>query len=286
MANSVRWQLSSSLAGTLAAALVSACTAWVPPNMSAVEAVVVAVNHHGFREVPGHEREIVLHRRGASDMRHYVFFEGDGALWPDQGAEPPRDPTPQASLALAMALGAPPGASVTYVGRECQFVLLDGSGQTDCPSTQWTSARYGPQYIERITATLRSLTSQQDKAQTYFVGHSGGGAVALLAAATLKPTCTVTLASPIDTKAWTDYHGWEPLDGSLNPAQVLSLIPNNRRIHYYGEQDRLVPIASSGFPESDKSFRVLPRVNHSRGWTDVWNQIKGDPCRHAPTDGG
>jgi pimeloyl-ACP methyl ester carboxylesterase len=275
-----------SLAATGLMIYVSGCTAFGSSHWQGALDIDKIAQTSGLAPVTGHTLEVILHRKSPGARRHYVFFEGDGAAWGRQGATPPNNPTPKHSLAMEMATETPAKYSVTYVGRECQFIQINDTTQDECPQTRWTTARYNAAYIARITSTLKRLISQPTAAETYFVGHSGGGTVALLAAASLQPDCTVTMAAPIDINAWSNYHGWDALSESLNPADTLDSIPQNKRTHHYGGRDPLVPITSSGFSVSDKSFRVWHRVEHSRGWIGVWKQIKSDPCGGGPpTDG-
>jgi pimeloyl-ACP methyl ester carboxylesterase len=224
--------------------------------------------------------DFVALRRPARSTYHYhttyVFFEGDGRAWLNGGRSPPPDPTPRHSLALTLALETQPEHSAIYIGRACQFVLHVPQKQVHCPKEKWSTGRFAPAYIEAVIDYLRPHVSQGGR--TIFLGHSGGGSVALLVAQTLRPNCVVTMASPIDTDRWTSTQGFDPLLGSLNPVKTLKRIPPENRIHYYGGLDKLVPSGSTVPTEEFDRVRVLGNIGHSRGWLELWRKIMEDPC--------
>lgn len=215
---------------------------------------------------------------GATDRPHYVFFEGDGASWPGNGQTPPVDPTPAYSLALEWftQLRAK-GVGRTYVGRECQFVgVRNRDHRKRCPPATWTSARYGQAYIDRVTDALQKLNL--DPTRLIFVGHSGGGNVAVLVARTFRPACLVTMASALDSDHWAKHMGYEPLTHSLNAALFLHELRSTKHIHYVGGLDTEVPPASvTGSPLRVRVITVS-RAGHSNGWREVWKNIWANPC--------
>jgi pimeloyl-ACP methyl ester carboxylesterase len=213
-----------------------------------------------------------------TDLPHYVFFEGDGAAWSGDGQTPPVDPTPAYSLALEwfVQLG-PKAIGRTYIGRECQFVrALNRDQPKRCPPAAWTSARYSQAYIDRITGTLQQLNL--DPSRMIFVGHSGGGNVALLVARAVKPRCLVTMASPLDSDYWTKHMGYEPLTQSLNAALFSHELGTTKYMHYVGALDTEVPPASVTGSPLRVRVSTVSRAGHSSGWREVWKNIWVNPC--------
>lgn len=267
------WQLTCPLfVGTLVG-----CSALTDKSLEAATEQLEQAQRLGW-EANEQATDFVAFRRPARSTHHttYVFFEGDGQAWSNGGRSPPPDPTPRRSLALTLALETQPEHSAIYIGRACQYVLHVRKNQVHCPKEKWSAGRFAPTYIEAVIDYLRPLVSQGGR--TIFLGHSGGGSVALLVAQALQPTCVVTMASPIDTDRWTSSQGFDPLLGSLNPVKTLGRIPPENRIHYYGGLDKLVaPVSTVPTEELDR-VRVLDNNSHSRGWLELWRKIKEDPC--------
>ena len=74
------------------------------------------------------------------------------------------------------------------------------------------------------------------------IGHSGGGTLAVLLAPQVKNLrAVVTIAGNLAVRAWTAYHGYLPLEGSLDPAATGPLQPAVTEIHLTGGADTEVP---------------------------------------------
>ena len=68
----------------------------------------------------------------------------------------------------------------------------------------WTSARYGDEAVASMAAALRpDLAMESGYDRVVWVGHSGGGALAMLLAERVpETTAVVTIAADLDTEAW------------------------------------------------------------------------------------
>ena len=97
----------------------------------------------------------------------------------------------------------------TLCRRPCYFGLeLDDT----CDANYWTYARYSEKVVGSMVDVIAEQTRQYS--EVVLLGHSGGGAMALLIAEQLpNVTAVVTIAGNIDTEAWTQHHGYTPLYG-------------------------------------------------------------------------
>ncbi len=173
-------------------------------------------------------------KRAAGDTLH-LFIEGDGRPWLD-GELPAADPTPRDPLTLRLMLRTP-GPAV-YVGRPCYFGIADSK----CVPHYWTHGRFAPEVVASMRAVIDTLIEQAATRDCVLVGHSGGGALALLVAPDLAHRCSVvTVAGLVDTAAWTRWQGYETLHGSLNPADAIARLASVPQAHLVGLRDHNIP---------------------------------------------
>jgi pimeloyl-ACP methyl ester carboxylesterase len=133
-------------------------------------------------------------------------------------------------------------------------------------------------------------------------GHSGGGALAVLAAPSLLPSlcCLGTIASPLDTELWTRLLGTKALKHSLNPKGLAKGLFSVPQLHLAGGKDEIVPprVLDSWLEDVQPLpawiRRVLaPEAGHQGPWAQTWRQVHarlmeqiriffgGDVCTHA-----
>jgi pimeloyl-ACP methyl ester carboxylesterase len=174
--------------------------------------------------------------RGPPDLL-IVFIDGDGSPWVDGGRRIAADPTPRMPLALDLALETP--GPVLYLGRPCYFALQQG--QPVCPPDLWTFRRYSPAVVASLAAAASGYAAAHGFRRVLLVGYSGGGTLAALMARTMPDVAgLVTIAGNLDPRAWTRWHGYLPLTGSLDPA--LEPPPENLpQWHLLGGKDTNVP---------------------------------------------
>lgn len=196
-----------------------------------------------------------------------VYIEGDGAPWPTFYT-PPKDPTPIHSLVADIAFDDLSGG-VVYLGRPCQYLLI-----RNCDLSYWTHRRFSSEVIKAYDYLLDSIKKDFGVKSFELIGYSGGGVVAaLLAFQRRDVSLLVTIAAPLDTKTWVDYHGLSPLLG-INPADIINDNFNLKRIHWFGGSDQVVPVKtirrpSQLFNRSDNVF-VVENFDHVCCWREWW----------------
>ena len=86
----------------------------------------------------------------------------------------------------------------------------------------------------------------------------------------------VTIGGNLDTDAWAAYHGYTPLDGSLNPVRGGPLPASLVQQHFVGDQDKVVPpeiVAAAARRLGAPGVVVLHGVSHAHGWDRAWPSI-------------
>jgi hypothetical protein len=216
----------------------------------------------------GDFEHLILKNDGGGDTLH-VFIEGDGTPWIG-GRRVASDPTPRNPLALRLMLATP--AAAAYVGRPCYFSVEDPT----CDSRYWTDARYAPSVVASMAAAIGTLIADDRYRRCIVIGHSGGAALAVLVAGQLPRPCRiVSIAGLIDAGAWTQWHRYEPLTGSLDPRDV-DATRSDRFVYLVGMRDTNIPAeqtlaAIDGAPEAN--VWRYPDFDHVCCWLEQWPQI-------------
>jgi hypothetical protein len=205
-----------------------------------------------------------------------VYIEGDGHAW-DTLTRPSNDPTPWSPVALELAVH-DPAPNVAYLARPCQYVPLG----TDAACTQaaWTDARYSPVVIASTNQALDRLKAMAGARELELVGFSGGGAVAVLAAAQRHDVRNLrTVAADLDTALWTREHDVSPLAGSLNPVSVAAAVADVPQVHFVGTADRIVDasvVRSYAAAAGDAAclhIVPVPDMEHDGAWIEWWPRL-------------
>jgi hypothetical protein len=219
----------------------------------------------GFRHVlywKSHNRESpVLH----------VYVDGDGTV--NIAGYPAAEPTPRNPLVLRL-LALDPGPAV-LVGRPCYYGL---AADPACGPELWTDARYSEAVIASMAAVVRRLVAEGGYRQVAWFGHSGGGTIAMLAAARVpESAAVVTVAANLDIDAWTDARGARHLSGSLNPARQPALPGAVVQRHYAGGRDEIVPPEVTGRGLNGASdLTVIADYDHRCCWEEIWPSVLAD----------
>ena len=234
-----------------------------------------------------------------SDMTPHliIFIEGDGAAWRRSGTSPPHDPTPEHLIPLELAILESGQVDlrvrteerqtfIAYLSRPCQFRWA-----SECNAALWTSARFGSQVqalmnsaVSALVQTTLGRSGIQSGSQPHLslIGYSGGGAIAaLLAASRDDVSCLITLAAPLDIRAWERDRGLSPLSGSQNPVDLLDRLAALRSHHFVGENDsvvRLAALGEFGTPANSRQVYSVPETSHTLGWTDSWMHLRQLTC--------
>ena len=199
----------------------------------------------------------------------HVYLEGDGLPWLTKEWIS-ADPTPRYPLMLhLMALD---GSPSLYLGRPCYNGHARDVG---CSPLLWTYRRYSPEVVSALADALQGFLLKHAYAGLVFIGHSGGGALALLLAIRFPTTrAVVTLAGNTDTQVWTDLHGYTRLVGSLNPANFTG--GDFKEIHWLGGKDAVIPpnVFMPVLKQRHASkINVIPDYDHVCCWKNGWSQI-------------
>ena len=225
-------------------------------------------NNLAVEEFSNDTFDLRIYSNSVASKHQVVYIEGDGRPWSTDGRQAATDPTPHHPLAFNLMTQTT--ASSHYVTRPCYF-RLSGNG---CRPETWTDARFSETIVASMTAALESTLSTE--LPLILIGYSGGGALALLIGSRIeRDVFVVTIAGLVDTEAWTQSHGYQPLVGSLNPAAVPS-VQKVRQLHLIANRDITVP------PDQTRSAVAdWPRANaisfakydHACCWEENWPKI-------------
>ena len=204
-----------------------------------------------------------------------IYIEGDGLAWRTR-SEPSTDPTPLEPVALRLA-ATDDAPSVAWLARPCQFT--GGEKARNCTKAWWTEARYGEPVIASLHASIDTLKLKAGVTSLALAGYSGGGTVAALVAARRDDIAWLkTVASPLDTDAFTTHHKVTPLTASLTPADHAARLSSLPQIHYVGGDDDIVPpvinqaIVASLAKKGCATLKILPGITHGKGWSEAWKE--------------
>jgi len=209
--------------------------------------------------------------RPSANVLH-VYLEGDGLPWASP-TQVSADPTPRNPLMLE--LMRQDNAPSLYLGRPCHNGHAQDPG---CSPLSWTHRRYAPEVVDAMAEALAGFLRQHPHAGLVFLGHSGGGALALLLAPRFPSTlAALTLAGNADIERWARHHGYSRLQGSLNPADFAE--GRFPEIHYLGGKDTIVPAALLR-PELQKRrnarIETVAEFDHVCCWDALWPKILAD----------
>ncbi|HHH42911.1 MAG TPA: alpha/beta hydrolase [Gammaproteobacteria bacterium] len=227
------------------------------------------------------EHVVWLHRPAQATRRLHIYLEGDGSPWIGH-LWIASDPTPAKPLMLKlMKMDNTPSV---YLGRPCYFGM---AGQPSCNSRYWTYARYSESVVDSMQQALDRVIRQTDTAELIFMGHSGGGTLAMLLAERFPQTrAVVTLAGNLDTDRWTRWHGYLPLRESLNPAARTPLSADIYQLHLAGARDQVVPpalIEPVVARQPGAHLQIIPGFDHTCCWGEIWPDILQTLNRQADT---
>ncbi len=211
----------------------------------------------------------------------HIYLEGDGSPWKYRVFVMP-DPTPRNPLMLR--LMSRDRTSAVYLGRPCYNGTFNDSG---CDSSLWTSGRYSNEVVQSMASGIKALIKRKDAREVRLMGHSGGGALAMLLAAEIPQVSrVVTLAGNLDTDAWTDHHGYTPLFSSNNPSNVEALRPSVWQWHLIGLRDGVIPsqlIKPFILSQKNATGIEFPRFTHGCCWGRIWPNVLRALAADEPT---
>ena len=219
------------------------------------------------------ELRAITNQVGSVDGVLTVYIEGDGYAWVN-GQFPSEDPTPITPVAFELAKQQPSGA-VAYLGRPCQYV--GASANAACTKAVWSNERFSEAVVASTNTALDQLKAQSKTSKLRLVGYSGGAAVALLVAARRNDVVRlVTVAGNLDPDAWATQLKLQPLNGSLNPVDVISANQHIPQVDFVGGKDRVIPpqIAADfvqRYPTEHRPTLInIPDNGHVCCWAEQW----------------
>ena len=231
-------------------------------------------------EIATPQFHLVAYARFAEAAVLRIYIEGDGHAW-SRRDRPSDDPTPWSPVALELA-ARDLGPSVAYLARPCQYVV-PGSDPA-CAVYYWTDGRYAEPVIAAANVAIDRLLMASGARSLELVGYSGGGAVAALVAARRRDVASLrTVAANLDTTAWTDAQGLNPLTGSLNPADFVAQLQQTPQIHFVGAEDTVVEVGvarayRARFTQPDcVHTSIEPALGHREGWSGIWPELLRRP---------
>ncbi len=201
----------------------------------------------------------------------HIYLEGDGTPWIHKKWVA-ADPTTRNPLMLRL-LAIDPKPSL-YLGRPCYY----GKARNEhCNPLLWTHQRYSEKIVAIMANALRQYLANHNYSKLIFIGHSGGGTLAMLLAPRFpETTMVITLAGNLDIDAWAQRHNFSPLTGSLNPATQPPLPPHISQLHIAAERDKTIPpslIKQALQRQPNASFSISKGLDHSCCWQTIWPNI-------------
>lgn len=201
----------------------------------------------------------------------HVYLEGDGSPW-SSVTRVSQDPTPKKPVMLHL-MGLDDHPSL-FLGRPCYHGM---SAKASCYSELWTSGRYSEIILHSMELVLRQYINQFNYNKLVFIGHSGGGTIAMLLAKRFTETnAVVTIAGNLNPSAWTEYHNYTPLQGSLNPTDTLPLSIDIHQYHLAGLKDTNIPtwiIKKAVKHQTGAEFVVINDFTHNCCWEKIWTEV-------------
>lgn len=200
----------------------------------------------------------------------HVYLDGDGTPW-ERHRWISDDPTSRNPMILEL-MNEDTMASI-FLGRPCYHSHPQAP---DCQKKYWTSHRYSEDVVSSMTSILTLWLQRHSYKRIVLIGFSGGGTLAMLLSTRLDRVDTVvTVASNLDVNAWSRFHGYSPLTGSLDPG-TMSFNKRLRQIHLAGLQDDIVPpaiIQSFSARQKNATYIAFADFDHACCWEQEWKNI-------------
>lgn len=195
----------------------------------------------------------------------WVMIEGDGQAWINR-YQPSQDPTPHHPIGAQLAQQMT-AANVLYLSRPCQY--LSDEERQSCQTSDWTYARFAEKQISQVNHAISTAKAVTKTQQVILSGYSGGGLMATLIAERRDDVkALITVAAPLEHRAWTSYHHISPLRDSFDTTHIKQHLYTLPQLHLVGDKDTTVPSFLteqylSSYPNhAPAELRILPGISH------------------------
>lgn len=263
---------------SLAMLLMTGCTQ--PGFQQLLDSAHSMAEHAGFTSAyidAGPFTLMSFSKLGKNPQQLTVYIEGDGRAWINR-RRVSLNPTPVHPLALQLATRDQHSDAIIYLARPCQFrpTWQDKA----CDPLYWTLDRYSELVVNSLNTAVDKFKAQHQFDSVVLAGHSGGGALAVLMAARRNDVAAITtVAANLDIEAFSRLHQVSPLTGSLNPVDDAARLRNVPQQHFFGKEDKVVPLSSvQRYREQLNGSRCarfvdIDKATHQQGWLELWPQI-------------
>ncbi len=150
----------------------------------------------------------------------------------------------------------------------------------------WTSGRFSEYVVASLNQALDQLKTRFGVTHFWLIGHSGGGALAVLLAKRRQDVeSIITLAGNLDHQAWTQHHHYLPLETSLNPIDAFPLSSQISRWHIFGEKDEVIPheiFEAASNKDTGANIIIEKKFNHHCCWQKRWPYYLDIIQKHHP----
>jgi len=174
---------------------------------------------------------------------------------------------------MALALMTQDPHAALYLGRPCYHLQ---QMPQNCQPGLWTFGRYSTEVVMSMAVALTEYLDEVGFERVTAIGYSGGGVLALLLARDVPQIDRViTVATNLNTAAWSRDHGYAPLLGSLNPAELRDWPTTLQEVHFQGAEDRRVNPGTTQKYFANATTRVAHRIikpeyDHRCCWRQDW----------------
>jgi len=198
-----------------------------------------------------------------------VYLEGDGR-GVIRGRVTP-DPTPSRAMGFELARS-DPAPAVLYLARIGQFQPSQTGRQYQ---DYWSTRRLAEEAVTAAGRAVDEAKALLGAGRIHLIGYSGGGGLAVLLAERRSDVVSLTtVAGLLDTNWWVREKNFQPLTGSLNPADQAARLTGLTQVHFYGREDSIIPPLMSAHFQALAPFTNFRRVevdtNHWRAWPEFW----------------
>lgn len=228
---------------------------------------------HGFRpvdfSVPPFNLSGLLKGTPGASSELVVYLEGDGR-GVIRGRVTP-DPTPSRAMGFELARS-DPAPAVLYLARIGQFQPAQTGREYQ---DYWSNRRLAEEAVTAAGLAVDEAKALLGAGRIHLVGYSGGGGLAVLLAERRSDVASLTtVAGLLDTNWWVREKNFQPLTGSLNPADHAARLAGLTQVHFYGREDSIIPPDMSAHFQTLAHFSDFRRVevdtNHWRAWPEFW----------------